>query len=114
MNILKSGALADFCVLCNGNEPFMFLSNYEGVDLASSAADVLDIFSEVCCETASALSFARVPATLFPPSPPSNLMYCLYGISLLYTLLQRAVSTTETVLYIDKGVGNPSALTAEK
>lgn len=41
-------------------------------------------------------------------------MYCLYGISLLYTLLQRAVSTSETVLYIDKGVGNPSALTAEK
>lgn len=50
----------------------------------------------------------------FPPSPLSNLMYCLYGLSLLYTLLQRAVSTTETVLYIDKGVGNPSALTAEK
>lgn len=70
MNILKSGALADFCLFCNGNEPFVFLSNYEGVDLASSAADVLDIFSEVCCETASALSFARVPATLFPSIPP--------------------------------------------
>ena len=74
-----------------GSKQFTSVSYCEGLDLASLAADGLDLFSEVSCEIASALGFAgeSLPLSSLPTLPfaAPTLTCHLCGISLLYSQL---------------------------
>lgn len=62
--------------LGHGSKQFMSPSYCEGLGLATFAADGLDIFSEVSCEIASAVSFARESLQLsFPLHAPLHSPY---------------------------------------